>query len=276
MSLLSNERVIIALEPRLLALVRVRGALAPRIVAKQTVRCDPGPGAEPWHGALAALEAIAASLHARESAVRVVLSNHFVRYAIVAADAAASSTEEDMGLARFAFARIHGERAKTWDIRLSAAPGGRDRLACGIDQALIDSIKAYFPRGGKARLVSIQPYLMSAFNRMRRMVPADGAVILVAEHDRLCIASWVDNNWLGVRNIPKAPASIAEHVILLEQERGRLGGESMPHTALVHPPQRLRKARQSSHWSFRPVAPLRLQGFTLAADDAYAMALSAL
>jgi len=48
------------------------------IVEKSTVACDPGFGAQPWDGALAALKDCDTSLRAT-----VVLSNHFVRYAIV-------------------------------------------------------------------------------------------------------------------------------------------------------------------------------------------------
>jgi hypothetical protein len=49
-------------------------------VGKDSVACDPAFGAEPWQGAISALKSLEFK---RPCNVTVVLSNHFVRYAIV-------------------------------------------------------------------------------------------------------------------------------------------------------------------------------------------------
>ena len=78
----------------------------------------------------------------------------------------------------FSSRKIHGERAKGWEVRLSRAGGGA-RLACAIDAALLERLKACFPKGGKARLVSVQPALMAAYNRARERIPREGAWLLL-------------------------------------------------------------------------------------------------
>ena len=83
MSRLWRDRLLVSLAPSSVALVRVAGRLRPRIIAKQVLDCDPAFGAEPWQGAVAALAAAAERLRAERVDATVVLSNHFVRYAIV-------------------------------------------------------------------------------------------------------------------------------------------------------------------------------------------------
>ena len=87
--------------------------------------------------------------------VTVVLSNHFARYTVVPPQVDATA-EEELALARFHFAKIHGERARGWEVRISRAGDG-PRLACAIDASLLERLKACFPKGGKARLASVQP-----------------------------------------------------------------------------------------------------------------------
>ena len=70
--------------------------------------------------------------------------------------------DEAMALARFHFSKIHGERAAAWHVRLGSPGGGSAAPASAIDSALLDTVKACFPRSGKAHLVSIQPYTMAA------------------------------------------------------------------------------------------------------------------
>ena len=115
-------------------------------------------------------------------AVTVVLANKLVRYAIVPPQNGSATPEEELALARFQFARIHGERAKSWVVRVS------EGLACAVDAALLEGIKACFPKKGKARLASVQPHLMAFYNRSRKRIPREGAWLVLAERERTCVA----------------------------------------------------------------------------------------
>ena len=210
MSPLFPERLLVRLSP---AEVRV-GA--------KSYACDPAFGAEPWHGALEVLKD-GAWPRAR---VTVVLSNHFVRYSLVPwSDALATPAEEEAYL-RHHFAKIHGERAKGWVLRASQSARGEPRLASAVDAALIQAVRASFPKGGKARLVSVQPALMYIFNRARDAVPRSGAWLVIAEAERACVALHADGAFRAVQN------GRGEWRTLLDRERHRVAGET-PNLALI-------------------------------------------
>jgi len=171
---------------------------------------------EPGEGALQDLARKAAAVR-RRTDVTVVLSNHFVRYAVLPDRGGATTPEEEIALARFHFAKIHGERAKGWEVRVS------EGLAAAIDAALLEEIKSAFPRNGKARLVSVQPYLMAAFNGARRRIPREGAWLVLAERERTCLARLGAKGWAWVHNSRETDADE-----LLERERSRSSGEPLP------------------------------------------------
>jgi hypothetical protein len=270
-----RDRLLVGFSPAELALVRVSGILRPRIVAKRTVPCDPAFGTEPWQGAAAALKSAAESLRGEPLNVMVVLSNHFVRYALVPWDDALAGAEEELAFARHCFTKIHGERAKSWTLRASEEPAGAPRLASAIDAALLDAIGGCFPKGSQARLVSVQPYLMAAFNRWRGAVPPAGAWLLTVEAERACLALHARGRWQAVQNTKGEFAAPQEWVTLLDRERHRIEGEA-PDTVLVHA---MRGARsdwpQAADWKFQGLALPPLDGYLPLEDGRYATALTA-
>jgi hypothetical protein len=147
----------------------------------------------------------------RGSRVTVILSNHYVRYAVVPWSDALSGEAEEQAYLRPHFARIHGERAKGWVFRWSHG------IASAIDKELLDEIRLCFASKRTARLVSVQPELMAAFNRARASLPAEGAWLVLAEPDRACVALHAGGRWLSVQNARGAWEA------LLERERYRAG-----------------------------------------------------
>ena len=175
---------------------------------------------EPWSGALEDFKQKVAALRKRAE-VSVVLSNHFVRYAVLPRQDGSATPEEEISLARFQFTKIHGERVKGWEVRVS------EELACAMDAALLAGIKSAFPGKGKARLASVQPFLMSAYNRTRRRIPREGAWLVLAEAGRTCLARLAAKGWASVYNGRETDANQ-----LLERERNRASGEALPSLVL--------------------------------------------
>ena len=170
----------------------------------------------------------------------MVLSNHFVRYAVLPERDGAASSEEELALARFHLTKIHGERVKGWEVRVS------ERLArCAIDAALLEGIKACFSRTQKPRLVSVQPRLMAAYNAARGRIPREGAWLLLAEPGRTCLARIAAKGWASVHN--GREADVDE---LLERERSRARRRALPALVLKHE----RASRSSSISWFRAAA----------------------
>jgi hypothetical protein len=229
---LFREHLLVSLAPRAVAWVRLAGAWQRRVAARAALETDPGYGAEPWQGALEALRTEAQAWRSTRLEVRVVLSNHFARYAIVPAPEHAAGEDEARALARFHFAKIHGERARSWDIRLAPERAGAPRLACAIDAGLLEGLRGCFPAGGRARLASVQPYLMSAFNRSRRALPRAGAWFVLLEPGRACLGLIAGGAWRAIRSVRGEFWAAQECKALLDRERCRVGLEAQPEAVL--------------------------------------------
>jgi hypothetical protein len=254
------------------AYVRVAGLVRPRLVAHGALPCETSEGEERWRGAVRAFAAAMAPLRGDRLAVTVVLSNSFVRYAVVPFDAAVSGDDEELAVARFHFQRVHGDRVRDWELRISPGPHGTARLASGIDPGLIAAIRAGLPRGARARLASVQPYLMAAYNRCARDASRRGAWLMLVEPGFACAALALRDGWLAAQPLRLSGSESSGWIDLLEREHVRLGAPG-PRSALV---QGAPSLLPSSGWQTSPLPEPPLRGGSAAGGGRYAMALSAL
>jgi len=155
-----------------------------------------GEGAGDWRSALAALPEVLKS-HRNEDAA-VVLADQFVRYALLPWNAALKSEAEWAALAQHRFAALHGAPAAEWQVKVTeTAPHGA-RLACAVERELIAGLAERFVAGG-VRLHSVQPFLVAAFNRIRKTVGNGSCWIVVEERGRLTLALIQRGAWLAIR-----------------------------------------------------------------------------
>jgi hypothetical protein len=274
---LSSDRILIALAPDSLALLRVSGGLRPRVSEKRTVACDPAAGSQPWQGAVAALEQVAEETRHTNAKVTVVLSNHFARFILVPWSEGLKNAEEETAFVRYCFAKVHGERSKEWDLRLSPTPTGSARIASAIDSSLVQAVRAAFPAAARAKLVSVQPYLMSAFNRWRKDIKGERAWFLLVEPQRACLARLEGGRWSVVRNARGTFDEPRQWAGLLDRERHRVGGDEASEGVYVHAPRNGNALPvEGEEWSFRSLALAPAEGLAPAESQPFAMALCAL
>jgi len=274
---LSSDRVLIALAPNSLALLRVSGGVRPRVIEKRTIACDPAFGAQPWHGAAAALGKLAEETRDANAEVTVVLSNHFARFILVPWSEGLGNAEEQTAFVRYCFAKVHGERSKDWDLRLSPTPAGSARIASAVDSSLVQAVRAAFPAAARAKLVSLQPYLMSAFNRWRKDVKGERAWFLLVEPQRACLARIESGRWSAVRNARGNFDEPGQWAGLLDRERHRVGGDDASEGVYVHAPWSGKALSVGGEaWTFRSLALAPTEGLAPAESEPFAMALCAL
>lgn len=268
-----RDRLLVSLAPSTVSWVRLSGAFKPRVVAKRTLEVSGETTLEPWQGAVAVLQEEAEHLRRQRLAVTIVLSNHFVRYAVVPPPDRAASADEALALGRFHFSKIHGERAAAWDVRLAAGGGGKPTLASAIDKALLEALKATFPARGRARLVSVQPYTMSAFNFWRGKFGREGAWLLLVEPGMACLAMIARNEWVTIHNVRSA-AGPENWPALLDREKHRVNVDPVPKTVLTRSTISVSSALSARQdWHFVVLDTPARPG--LPADEAYGMALHA-
>ena len=274
---LSSDRILIALAPDSLALLRVSGGVRPRVSEKRTVACDPAAGSQPWQGAVAGLQRLTEGTRDANAQVTVVLSNHFARFILVPWSEGLGNSEEETAFVRYCFAKVHGERSKEWDLRLSPTPTGATRIASAIDSSLVQAVRAAFPASARAKLVSVQPYLMSAYNRWRQDIKGERAWFLLVEPQRACVARLEGGRWSAVRNTRGNFDEPGQWAGLLDRERHRVGGDESSEGVYVHAPRNGNSLSvEGKGWTFRSLALAPAEGLAPAESEPFAMALCAL
>jgi hypothetical protein len=212
-------RLRIGLAPDRIVLAGYGGGLKPRLERAEATTVEPRPGAPRWQAAVEALPAVLES--AGPCRATVILSNQFVRYAVLPANPALSREDEWLAYAQHRLQAIHGNAIEGWDLRVcETAPRGA-RVAAAVDRALLDALDAAVTGAG-GTLESVQPYLMSAFNRAR---PAGDGWLVIEEAGRLTLGLIQDGAWRSIRARRVDGPWRHELAGILEQESAALGLE---------------------------------------------------
>lgn len=174
----------------------LRIGLAPeRIFVSGAKSIELASGNGDWQAAVQALPQI---LKGKTGAASVVLADQLVRYTLLPHNDTLKSAKEWSALARHRFSVLHGPRADEWEVKLAeTAPYGA-RLACAVERALVQALAGTFVRSG-VKLASVQPFLVAAFNRIRRRVGNGSCWIVVEETGRLTLALIQHGAWLAIR-----------------------------------------------------------------------------
>lgn len=130
---------------------------------------------------------------AAASRVAVILSNHFVRYAVLPWTPSLSSEEEWLALAQHAFASTYGAVAAHWRVHVCSTGYRQPRVACAVDGEVLESLEAL------PRVVSIEPYLMAAFNSRRRALHGKTTWFVLQEPGRLTLSLFAKGAWKLIR-----------------------------------------------------------------------------
>ena len=174
------------------------GLCADRVLVskKKIVPVKPATDAPEWKAAVDSLPEILASHKGAE--VSLVIADSFVRYALLPWNAAVKNDEQWAAVARHRFSSLHGALTAGWDVKITeTAPQGA-RLACAVDRGLIEALATAFV-SSQVNLVSVQPFLVAAFNRIRNKVGTGSCWLVVEEPGRLTLAFIQRGVWLAVR-----------------------------------------------------------------------------
>jgi hypothetical protein len=197
---LLRDELQIALSPAGVAMVRLGRGLKQAAVSQQELACAATqPGEAPWAKSLECLER-ALQEHKGKADATVLLSNHFVRYALVPWSEQISDANEEQAFIRHCFTKTYGAEAQHWALRMSPSGYGETQVACAIDQGLLDGLERAATSHG-LRLASLQPYFMAAYNQWRRQLPDAVVWFVVAEPGRLCLSLLVRGQWRILRAV---------------------------------------------------------------------------
>lgn len=129
----------------------------------------------------------------RRAPLVAILSNHFVRYAVLPASSDLVSEAEWLAYARHEFATTYGSASADWDIRICATGRAGPKVASAVDRALLESLRKV------PALVSVQPYLMAAFNARRKVLRRSTSWFVLQEPGRVTLALFTGGVWQLIR-----------------------------------------------------------------------------
>jgi hypothetical protein len=188
-----RDEVGVYLSPHRLCLVRMRRGVRPRLQAEHEERVE-GVGVDSWSRPLEALGRVLAQERWRGARLRVVLADHWVRYAIVPWAAALSSQEERLAHARQVLGSVYGEAVAGWELRVSEAAPTVTRVACAVPGELIAAVKQVCVAHG-GLLLSLQSQLVAAYESWRHCLPHANAWFVSIEEGSLAAARLARNGW---------------------------------------------------------------------------------
>lgn len=200
------------------AIILVLGkGLRRKVEIQAILPCIPMPDAPAWQPALSAFEQWLGANEIGRADVTVILSNHFVRYALMPFSAEVSSREEEQTLAQILFEGIYGDLAKQWQLRVGEGGYGEPRLVAAADAMLLERLSDAMTVHS-LRLNGIAPYLVSAFNRFHdRIQDADG-LFAVAEPGQVTVIAFKQGQMSGVRRVPLSGGLEQQLPNLLQRE----------------------------------------------------------
>ncbi|MNO68744.1 hypothetical protein D3C76_595840 [compost metagenome] len=138
----------------------------------------------------------------------VLLSSHYCRFCLVPWSEQIVAPSELQEYARFCFEEVYGQSEESWSLCISPEAAGQPRLAAGLPEELLGALRALATNLG-VRLGSVQPYLMTAFNRFARSMPQKDYLFIVAEPARSTLLLSTDNRWGAVRSLGVADSDEA-------------------------------------------------------------------
>jgi len=169
--------------PTKVVLARMQRGVRPRCVAEDG-QSVPGSPAADWLPALTQLRAMLNEGAWQDANVRVVLSDHWVRYAELPWSPVLANRAERESFARHVIYDTYGTIADDWKVRLSRCVPNQSAIVSAVPAALLQDIDDLFAGYGQ-RIVSLQPHLLVAFNAWRDRLPAKASWFAVIDEGLL-------------------------------------------------------------------------------------------
>lgn len=236
----------------------------------------------PWLAELGLLEGLLSEAR-RGLPLSITISNHYMRYRLVPAPPLSMPSAGVQSLIQHCFRETYGDVVDDWQIRANPMPDSGDVVACAVDRALMEGLRAMVDKYG-LRLVSAQPYFMSGFNATCRRIDGAPACFVQAEPGRIMLGTVRDKKWQGLRALAATPQWEEELSAHIEREFLHVGWENASPTVFLHAPEaaqaimpiaaQAKIPEETRRWKLNLVSPRHIAGYSPQHDVPYAMALS--
>jgi hypothetical protein len=202
----------------------------------------------------------------------VILSNHFMNYAMVELNQSLNGEAEEQAYAKHCFTQLYGSGAESWEIRLSGNPGSR-QLASALDALFLQNLRAVFARAG-IKLRSVQPHLMAAYNNSHSDLQNQDAWFVLVEDDYLCIGMVRQGSLSGVRTMNVSADWVLKLNEILERESYLSEVDIASDKVFLWAPEYMKADLPTSpRWKIQKLKPEIRPAFAPDFDERFALAL---
>jgi len=243
-----------------------------RIIAKKSYSY--ASGAESfWDDALKVLETALSELSSKPAFAKVVLSNHFMSYAMVELSQSLNGEEEELAYAKHCFSQLYGSVAATWDLRMSQDFAGTRQLVSAVDAQFLQNLRATFARAN-VKLQSVQPYLMAAYNNCQSHLQNLEAWFVLYEHGHLCMGQVSQGHWGSIRTFNVGNDWIEKLNEILDRETYLSELDFSSDKIFLWAPEYLKyEFPKNARWKIHKLAPEIPAGFAKEYDEQFAIAM---
>ncbi len=226
-----------------------------------------------WGNAAKTLEAALAELQKKPAFARVILSNHFVRYAMVPWSESLSNDAEEAAYAKHCFSQLYGADAESWELRLNQDIAGAPQLASAVDGQLLQSLRAIFARAN-VKLKSVQPHLMSAYNNCHTHLQTQDAWFVLFEQGNLCLGMVRQGHWGSVRTLKVGGDWLARLHEILDREVYLSELDTASDEVFLWAPEHLvADLPKSERWKIHQMQPVIRNSFAPEYEERFAVAM---
>lgn len=209
MSLSLHNTLRVVLCPDKVILLGRRKGFKQNIQLQTSLACESMQEGAGWQAALGTLKSWLHEHPQPRSRVSFILSNRFVRYALIPWSDEVKSAQEEQGLAQAVFADIYGNMCSEWSIAVAGTGYQQPLLAAAIDAGLCSSIRQLCVGTGLI-LESIQPWLTVAYSHFRPQIETTtSGLFAIEESGQLVTLALQNKEMVSVR---KEPVAGAEHL----------------------------------------------------------------
>ncbi|MEZ5500656.1 MAG: hypothetical protein R3E77_14685 [Steroidobacteraceae bacterium] len=237
MSPLWRDEVGICLTPHSVLLNRVARGLHPKVVASETLEIhETGSGS--WTTAVVRLRQALQDTRWQNANLRIVVADMWARYCIIPPHPELATDEERLRFGEHSLREIFGESMKDWASQLARTADDRPAIACALPRAMLEEILE-ISSAARLKLLSLQPHLVYAFNRVHDRIPDDSAWFVSIYDSTLSAVRIEARCWAEVRSV-RIGKNWADEIKRLQAFGRLLNGQQAATRVLVDAPLWLR------------------------------------
>lgn len=243
-----------------------------RVLDKRTFPCEVDPDSL-WGNAVISLEAALSELLTKPAIAQVILSNHFVRYAMVPWSGSLSNDAEEAAYAKHCFSQLYGANTESWELRLNQDFAGAPQLASAVDSQLLQALRGVFARAN-VKLISVQPHLMAAYNNCHAHLQKQDAWFVLFEQGNICLGMVQQGHLGSVRTLKVGNDWLDRLPEILDRESYLSELDTTSDEVFLWAPEHMMAdLPESERWKIHKLQPVIRASFAPEYEERFAMAM---